>query len=180
MSAIYREPLKIIRDILIEEMDLNQNQILFANQKLSVPTMGFYIVLAYVGPNKVIGRMSELVPDGAGGMLELQSVTVLHCNQIDCMAYNDPEGGNQARERFMEIQMALGSIYSEQLQSQYQMQIARNVGPFMDVSFLEATEMVTRYVTRVMTTSTKQKQASTNDYYSDFTRAVPPLLTVNA
>jgi hypothetical protein len=172
MSFLYREPAKIIRDILIEEMDLEPAQILLSNQKFIIPTVGLYGVVSYLGPANVICRMSELVPDGLGGQIELQSVTMQHVIEIQLMAYNDPEGGNQARARFGEIPMALGSIFSQQIQEQYAMMIARHPSGFTDASFLEETEMMTRYSTTIKTQSVNQKQKESDQYYSTFPGAL--------
>lgn len=173
------EPGQVLRNILLEELDLQPAQILFTNQKFFIPVSGLFIAISYVGPAKVITRNSELVADTFGGQLEVQSATLLYMMQIDIMAYNDPKGGNQARARFAEIPMAIASIFSEQQQELYAMQIARHTTSILDTSFLEETEMVTRYTMTLMATSAIQKQASTNEYYDDFTKAVPPLLTVN-
>lgn len=181
MSAfLYREPGKVIRDILLSEMDLTAGQVLFTNQKFEIPTLGLFIVLSYLGPSKVVARNSELIDDSFGGTSELQSIVMLHAVQIEIMAYNDAAGGNQARARKEEIDMALSSIFSQQQQERYAMQIARHTAPFLDTSFLEETEMMTRYTTTVQTTSVNRKQKTTNDFYSDFSRAVPPQLVVNA
>lgn len=177
---IYREPGKVIRDILLSEMDLDPGQVMFTNQKFEIPTVGLYMVISYIGPAKVISRQSELLDLGSQGVHELQSIAMLHQIQIDIMAYNDPEGGNQARARKEEIAMAFSSFFSQNIQEQYAMQIARHPGPMMDTSFLEETEMMTRYTTTIITSSVLQKQKATNEYYSDFSRAVPPTLVVNA
>lgn len=194
MSLFLRAPILVIGDILLKELDLDSTQIMLTNQKYAIPTVGLYIALSYLGPANLITRMSELVPDGFGGQAELQSATWLHRIQIDTMAYNSPDGGNYARDRKEEIAMALGSIYAEQLQEQYSMQIARNIAPFTDTSFLEETEMMTRYTTLVNTTSLTRKQKSTNEYYDTFPGAeffmddfhpkvgvlAPPVIPVNA
>lgn len=181
MSAfVYREPAKVILDILKSEMDLDDSQILLSNQKYKIATNGLFIYLSYVGPSKTIARSSELV-DGVGGAVnELQSVTTLDQIQIDILAYNDPAGGNQARTRKEEIAMALGSILSQQLQEQYHIQLSRNIAPIVDTSYLEETAMMTRFTTTVMAESIMRKSKVTTRYYSDFSRAVPPLLTANA
>lgn len=165
---VYREPAKILRDILVEEMDLDAGQVMLSNQKFNIPTTGLYIVISYVGPSKVLSRMSELQDNGLGGQSEVQSIVMLHLLQIDIMAYNDPEGGNAARTRKEEIAMAISSIYAQQQQEQYAMQIARHPGPFMDTSFLEETEMMTRYTTTLMTTSVNRKMKDTDEYYDTF------------
>ncbi len=165
---VYREPGKVIRDILLAEMGLEPGQIMFTNQKYPIPTTGIYIAISYLGPSRVISRQSELVPDGTGGMLERQSAVTLDAVQLDIMAYNDPAGGNPARARAQEITMALASILSQQLQEKYAMQIARNPGNFQDTSFLEETEMITRYTVLVMTTSVNRKEKASTEYYDTF------------
>lgn len=165
---IYREPIKIVRDIIKAGMDLAETQIMLSNQKYFIPTVGLYVVLSYIGPAKVVNRNSELVSDGSGGMIERFSVNMLHMIQIDLMAYNNPSGGNDARERKEEIAMAMGSIYSQQIQQKYSMQVSRNTGDFTDTSFLEETEMMTRYTTTIVTTSLNVKQKTTNEYYDTF------------
>lgn len=176
MSAFtYREPGKIVADVLQSEMELADGQVMFTNQKFFIPTDGLFIAISYVGPSKVIANVNEAIDDGGDGLTEIQSITMAHLIQIDILGY-----GNDVRTRKEEIVMALHSIYSEQLQEQYHMQISRQPGPFMDTSFLEETKMVTRYTTTIITTSVNQKSKAVADYYTDFSRAVPPELTVDA
>lgn len=163
MSFVYKEPGKILLDVIKTFMGLSDEQIMFTNQKYFIPTEGIYIVISYVGPSKVLATSSEIVSDGAGGYRERLSVAMLHMIQIDIMEY-----GNEARTRKEEIAMALRSIYSQQKQELYQMQIARHPGAFMDTSFLEETQMVTRFTTTVMTSSVNRKEAGTNEYYDTF------------
>lgn len=175
MSAfVYREPGKIVADILQSEMGLAEGQVMFTNQKYFIPTDGLLIVVSYVGPSKAIANVNEWIDDGFNGLNEIQSVTMAHLIQIDIMAY-----GNEPRVRKEEIAMALHSLFSQSQQEKFNMNIARQPGAFMDTSFLEATEIVTRYSTTIITTSLNVKQKAVSDIYTDFSRAVPPLLTVN-
>lgn len=162
-TIIYQEPLKIVGDILIEEMEL-PGRVLATNQKFILPTDGVFIVVSYVGPSKVIASSNEVEDDGADGLTEVQTVNMQHMIQIDIFAFNDAAGGNQARARKEEIAMALRSIYSQQQQELYSMQISRNTGLFMDTSSLEATEMLTRYTTTIQTVSAIQKRKAVDSY----------------
>lgn len=175
MSFVYREPGKIVADVLQSEMDLDEGQVMFTNQKYLIPTDGIFICVSYIGPSKVISNVNEAIDDGGDGLTEVQSVTMAHLIQIDILGY-----GNDVRTRKEEIVMAMSSIYSQQLQEQYHMQIARQPGPLLDTSFLEETKMITRYTTTIITTSVNQKSKAVSELYTDFSRAVPPMLTVDA
>lgn len=172
---VYREPAKIVQDILQSELSLSDGQVMFTNQKYLIPTNGLFIVVSYIGPSKVMSCADEWVDDGFGGLTEIQSVVLFHTLQIDIMSYDD-----SARVRKEEIAMALRSLFSESQQELYCMQIARQPGAFTDTSFLEDTKMMTRYTTTVATSSVNRKQKPVGDFYTDFTRAVPPKVVVNA
>jgi hypothetical protein len=191
------EPILILADVIQHELGLKDGQVMTAYQRFTIPTEGLFIVLTYAGPSQIIGSADEIVDDQGlspapynplsggsppiptGGMTEIQSITILYTIQIDVMAFSDDDGTNQARSRKEEVAMAVNSVYSQQNQEENQMQISRQPGPFRDTSFLESTEFLQRYTTdvRVTAATTKTKPA---DYYNDLSRAVPPLLTVNA
>lgn len=158
---VYREPGKIVQDIIQSEMGLLDGQVMFTNQKIFIPTDGLYIVVSYVGPSKVVAVNSGW--DGTGlDLVEVQSINMLHMIQIDIMSFDD-----EARTRKEEIAMALNSIFSEQQQELYNMQIARHIGAMIDRSFLEETKMVTCYTMTVLTSSVNRKTKNV-DYYSNF------------
>lgn len=177
---IYKEPAAIVGDILLQELELNPGQVMFSNQKYFIPTIGLFLPISYVGPSKAISSVNTWEDDGSGGLNEVQSVVMAHMIQIDIMAYNKPGEINEARTRKEEIIMALHSIYSQSQQEKYSMQIARQPSAMIDTSFLEETEMMTRYTCTIFTTSLKVKIKGINDFYTDFSRAVPPQLIVNA
>lgn len=171
---IYREPGKIVQDIIQHELDLVDGQVMFTNQKYFIPTDGLFIVVSYLGPSKAIAVNSDWVDNGAG-LIERQTLNMDHWLQVDIMSYDDT-----ARTRKEEIIMAIQSIYAEQQQEQYAMNIARHCGPFMDTSFLEETKIMTRYTTTLRTKSVLRKEKAIVDIYTDFSRAVPPQVTVDA
>ncbi len=181
LPFVYREPFLIVADVIQNQLDLNPGQVMATNQKYEIPTKGMFIAVSYVGPSKIIANINEWIDDGAGGLNELQSITMLHMIQIDIMGYCESDDITQdVVRRKEEVAMALNSIYSEQQQEAYNMNIARHCSPFLDTSFLEETKMITRYTTTVMTTSVNRKKQPITDFYTDFTRAVPPTLVVNA
>lgn len=178
MSAdvfVYREPTLIVQDIIQEGMDLTDGQVMCTNQKYFIPTDGIFIVVSYVGPSRVISSVNEYADNEESEFTETQSLTMLHLLQIDVMSY-----GDEARTRKEEIIFAVHSLFSEMMQEQFNMQIARQPGPFLDTSFLEETKRITRYTTTLVTTSVNRKIKPVGDYYTDFSRAVPPELVTNA
>lgn len=168
------EPIKILADIIQHEMALANGQVMLAYQKFNIPTTGLLIILTNTGASAIIGSTNTWEDDGAAGLTEVKTLTILDSVQIDVMSF-----GSEARTRCMEVAMAIHSFYSEQQQEANEMQIARQPGPFNDTSTLESTEFLQRYTTSVKITSamTLRKAA---DYFSDLSRAVPPLLTVDA
>lgn len=177
---VYREPGKIVQDIIQSEMELSDGQVLFTNQKYFIPTDGLFIAVSYIGPSRVIASNSEWEDDGHQGLNEVQTITMLHMLQIDILSY-----GDEARTRKEEVAMAMTSFFSQQQQEKYSMQIARHAGSFLDTSFLEETKMITRYTTTVMTTSVNRKVKAIDSYASFPTKAytdvkVPPFADFNA
>lgn len=160
---LYREPILIVSDILQTIMALKDDQVILTNQKYFIPTKGILIDLAYLGPAKTIARKSTIQDDGLGGQVEVLSVNTQHQIGIDILGY-----GQESLFRKEEIAMAMGSIYAQQLMGQYSIQIARNLGQMMDTSYLEATKMVTRYSSSILTLSVKQKTLANPNYYSTF------------
>ena len=177
---MYKEPALIIVDIIQTEMALENGRVMLTNQKYNIPTDGPFICISYVGPSKIISNVNEALDNPAGGMTESQWLVKQDLIQIDIMAYSNDDGTNDARNRKEEIAMALHSLYAETQMELNFMQIARQVSPMMDTSFLEATEMMSRYTMTIQTTSAYQKQKPVGDYYTDFSRAVPPTVVVNA
>lgn len=174
MAFSYREPGKIIADIIESEMDLKKGQVMFTNQKFNIPASGIFVAISYVGPSKII-PVNQWADDGATGLIEIQSIHIDHLVQIDILGY-----GNDVRTRKEEIAMAISSMESKKKQEENSMYIANQTGAFMDTSYLEVTKIVTRYTTTVFTTSVNEKRKAIKDIYTDFQRAVPPLLTVDA
>lgn len=147
-----RESIKVLADILVYEMSLESGQIMLAYQKWDIPPDNeLYFALRCMGPGKVIANVNEVVPNG-DGLDEVQSMTIRDLIQLDMMSFSD-----QARVRKEEVIMALGSIYAQQLEDQYFVQIARNVGDPVDAGKLEGQKYLNRFVYTIPVTSVHTK-----------------------
>jgi hypothetical protein len=152
MTDTFREPAKVVADILAHELELDVQHITLNDEKWNIPKdKGLFIHLSYIGPNKPIANSNEL-DTSVTPPLEVQSVTAMDTVQIDSMSYD-----SSARTRKHEIGMALGSIYSQQAQERYQCQIALLNTPPVDTSSLEGTGMLKRFTTTTNVTALFKK-----------------------
>ena len=157
------EPIKVIADIFQTELSLVTGKVMLENQKVFITGEGLHIVLQYVAPSKPIGGHQGLITvDGV--TCEIQETSFLHQIQVDLYSYD-----GTARARKEEVMMALGSIYSQQKQGENFIQIARNIAPFNDVSTLEGTARLNRFVTTIAVTALHRKVKATTQYYDTFT-----------
>lgn len=135
---------------------------MLAYQKFNIPTDGLFIVLSPV-TDQEIARESNLEVQQDSSEAEVFRVLALHEIQIDVMSFDD-----QARLRRLEIPMAMSSIYSEQKQEENAIQIARNMSPMINTSFLELSKNLSRYTTRVKLTAVTTLVHGDPNYYSNF------------
>lgn len=144
---------------------------MLTNQKWEIPeTPGLYVAISYVS-GKVIGNDNYSVATD-DGMTEMQQLVMMYQVQIDLMSYDD-----SARTLKEIAYMGLMSVASQQIQEQYNVQLARNPAPFQDVSILEETARLNRYTTTINVTQLITNQNPNVPYYSDFSQAVPPEIT---
>lgn len=156
-----REPLKVIADILQQEMGLTSKQIALAYQDYSIPNDGLFVVLGYLGPTEEIANQGYF--DSVNNT-EVQEVAVRHTIQIDIMS-QAPD--NSARLRKEEIALALRSFYSKLQQDKYLIGIAWLQSDFTDASSQEETTMLNRYVTTCAVNAVHRK-VKTAQYLSTF------------
>lgn len=161
-ESTFREPIKVLADILSHEMQLDTSHIMLNDEKWNIPKDDtIFMVLSYLGPSKTISSSND-TDFSVDPPQEIQQVTTLEMIQVDLMSYN-----SDARSRKNEVGMALTSQYSQRLQEKYQLQIAKQPAPMTDVSTLEETGRLKRFTTMVSITAlfTKKKAA---DYYEQF------------
>ena len=162
MTSTFREPIKVVADILAHELPLDSAHIMLNDEKWNIPKDNtIFMVLTYLGPDKTIAS-SNHTDFSVNPPLEIQQTNKLLNIQVDLMSY-----GSDARARKEEVEMALASQYSKRWQEKYQLQIAKQPAPLMDVSNLEGTSMLKRFTTTISVTAlfTKTKPA---EYYETF------------
>lgn len=156
------EPIKVVADIIQTFMGLTDGQVMLAYQRYEIPTKGLYIVLTPIA-DQVISR-DNYIEDIGGNESEVTDIVAIHDIQIDIMSF-----GPEARQRRMEVQAALASQYSQNAQVANGLSIARNLMPIQDTSFLEETEFLLRFTTRIRVTALTTITHSDADYYDSFT-----------
>lgn len=181
MSITYREPAKVVMDILLGmpaigplTQALLPSQVIMSYQKYDIPAAGLFFALSYIS-GKAIGSVNE-VQSVSGVLTEFQSVAMHDVIQVDMMAFEDKNGISLARLMRGPVIMALKSSYAQQLQEKYNCRISTIPTQWNDVSGLETTQFLTRYTMDVSVMSV-QSQTVTPDYYGTF--PVSPAL-VNA
>lgn len=157
-----REAIKILADVIQHELELQDGQVMLENQQYNIPqTQGVFVVLSYVS-GAVIGNNSYPVPTPAG-MTERLEVNMRYLVQIDIMSADA-----SARLRKEEVIMALGSMYSQNLQTANGMSIGPvPPGGFINAGSLEQTLRLNRYTMTVAVTARTVKTKAV-DYFSEF------------
>lgn len=152
--------LDILKQIICEEMDLPVDRVWAYNSDVDLPTdTGLFIVLHYGTRNPISNTIKYV--ETANGVEEHQAINI--CNEvfISVMSQN-----TEARERVHEVQLALNSTFSRNLQMKEHVHIAI-LGDVTDASFLEATSRINRFdvKTKVFTSYSKIKSV---DYYDKY------------
>lgn len=161
MRMSQREPILVLADILEKEMSLKPEQVLLYNQKVKLkPNFDIYISLAVSGASKPIGN-TRRYQSTQSGLKEIQTLSLYDVFNLEIFSR-----GSAARVRRNEVLLALGSTFSLQMQEKYGLRIDP-LGPMNDVSELEGTAILNRYVLNigVYSTVTKEKEV---EYYDQF------------
>ena len=155
-----KEAAKLIRDILIKEMELDNSRIWIYNSDAILPTDDELFIVLQIKSRPPYSNNVKY-EETTNGLNEIQTMTVAEVIQIDICSKN-----TEARERAYEVQMAMRSTFAIQTQEANQFSISR-IAPVQDISFLEATSRLNRYSceVRVISAYTKTKNV---DYYDTF------------
>jgi hypothetical protein len=154
------EPIKVVADIIQSELGLPDGAVMVVNQRWAIPSnQDLYVALAYVGPAKTIGNVNYFDSEAES---EVQETSKAHMVQIDIMSF-----GDTARTRKEEVEMALLSMYSQFQQGKNLIKIARQPGPLVDASTLEATGRLNRFLMTVMVNALHRKVKAAA-YYNKF------------
>lgn len=156
----------IIRDILIEEMQIPTNQIWIRNQNVVIPNDDeIYIAVGMIDTQ--VMSVQNVPVDEVSGLSEKQRVNMRENIQIDIHSRDQ-----KAINRRFEVLAALVSVYSVQLQEQYGFRIFDIPTSFLNTSGTEGAENINKYslVVPCFTWFEKAKAISTvnGDYYETF------------
>ncbi len=159
-----REPIKVIADILCKELGINANRVFLFNSLNPLPKDDdLYIVL----------QQTEFPPFGLkkeykqnnDTYTEVQSYMTKEVITISLVSKN-----TDARLRRYDVNLALNSTYSQQMQEQYGFHIAQ-CNPVSNRSYLEATARLYRFDTEA-TVITAYSKTQAVDYYDKFDNTV--------
>lgn len=152
--------LDILKTIIDREMSMPNGRVFAYNGTQNLPTDGMlYIVLAfaertpYANVNKY--KTTET------GMKEIQTVNIAEDIVISLVSKD-----TSARDRVIEVPMALKSTYSQYQQEINKIHIS-TINKSLDNSFLEATARLNRFDTEIRIIRTYEKEQPI-DYYDKF------------
>jgi hypothetical protein len=179
MTLTYREPMKVLADILVHELELDDivvdnvelSPVMLYNERYKIPAtyQGIYIVLSIVS-SKVIGQVNR-AENATDGLTEVQGITRNEMIQIDLMSAN-----SDARTRRDEAVMALNSLYAQQQCELYNMKISRTPPQIVDLSMLEGSSRMNRYAITINAQSAYNRTKDA-EYYDTFQN--PPTVKVD-
>jgi hypothetical protein len=163
-GSLVREVAKLVADVMVAELGLDAAHCLLGDQKWDIPTDKklFLVVFDDAGPTIGASNFIDTDETSATYLSEIQQSAVMHDVRIEMMSYD-----NEARVRKEEPGLALASIFSQQLQEQYRVQIGRAQKP-VNASDTEVTGRLFKYVTHVNVTALHQKvKAAADTKYDD-------------
>jgi hypothetical protein len=157
------EPIKILADILLRELNLKPDQVLLYNQKFDIPPdYRMYINLSVLGTKNFAGY-PDYEPDVITGDL-VETQVVNRQEMISILVYSRSD---EARTRNWEIPAALVSTYSEQQQEANSIKIGTLPTSVTDVSEVEGTDRLNRYALTFMVLAAYKKRKPV-EFYDTF------------
>jgi len=168
----YREPAKVVADILQSEMELDAGHCLLGDQEWDLPSDRGLFAVVFDDAQHTIGTTTEM--DQTGPLpAEVQKHASIHDIRIEIMSFD-----NSARTRKVEVSMALTSFFAQQKMEEYNCQISRPQAP-TNATETEVTGRLHRYVIRVRVTCLQTKTKTSAQYFDKFNGAVVDA-TINA
>jgi hypothetical protein len=172
MSVIAEtEIVKVIADLIAQEMDLESDRVFLYNQDAALSTdTGIYVNVGILGA-KPFGTSVTQVSDPVAGLLEIQTVNVQEIYSI--LIYSQD---GTARQRKQEIIFALNGQAAQQAMEKYSFRIGNLPAAFVDVSEVERTYRLNRY-SLTFNVLVAYARSRAVDYFNNFTGS--PSLIVN-
>ena len=159
------EPIKIVAEIIRASMELQADQVLLYNQKFLIPSDDrLYIAIGILG-TKTFGATTRYEVDPVTGELkETQRV-----NRLELFSITVYSRSSEARTRNWEIPAALVSTFSEQQQEANSIKIAQVPVAMNDVSQVDGTARLNRYVLTIPVQAAYTKTQPTQ-YFDKFSQ----------
>lgn len=158
------EVIKIVCDIIKNQLGLSDDQIWIYNQKRDIPTDDKMYVVVSFDDEETFGTNIHTKPKDDG--LEEE----IWMNVKTNISINTFSAGASARLRKYDILAAMKSIYSVQQQEKYNMQIAKIPKVFTDASFATPSQRLFSYHYEYSIMHV-EKVTNDVDYYNNFSRA---------
>ncbi len=156
-----KSAISLLRAIIVREMELDPDRVIIYNQKWNIPADdGIFVTLSFLGAKPMSSRSREVQTES--GMSEVQEVNMQEMIQIDVMSKS-----TAALFRKWEVLAALTSVYSQQIQEQNSFKIAILPTDLKDVSEVEGTARLYRFVITVNLFAWYEKTKAV-DFYDSF------------
>jgi len=157
-----KSAISLIRQIIIDELDIIDDRVLIYNQKYNIPKDdGIFITLSMLG-SKCFGNRNVQAEDTEGNPIERQEVNIQEMIQIDIMSKS-----TAALFRRWEVIAALSSNHSQQVQEQNSFRIAPIPNGLTDLSHIEGASRNYRFAITIVTLAWYSKNKKI-DFYDDF------------
>lgn len=164
------EPIKVVADILQQQLGLKDEQVLLYNQKFDIPPDDrLYLVLAFLG-SRTFATKTQYVNDPLSGSLVETQTT----NRQEIYSVRMRSLTSEARTRNWEISPALKSTFAQQQMEQASMSIGYLPTSMNDLSRREGTAILNEYALTIRVLVAYQKTAPV-DYFDQF--ATPQIFT---
>ena len=142
--------LDLLRDIIQQEMSLQDDQIWIYGQQLEIPTgKGLFVNIEFKYSKVYSNR--NLTPNNGGNIIEEQNINTQEFLTVQLFSRSF-----EALRRKEEAVMALRSVYSQQIAEKYSIKLSVNP-QILDLTSLEASAMLYRYDIPVVILTAYQK-----------------------
>jgi len=151
------KPIQLIRQILIEELTIPDDRVIVYNQKWTIPpTDDLFVVVEF----------KHAKPFSSRNFMDASNREIQELNMQEFYTIGIFSRSTEALFRKHEVLMALGSIFSQQLQETNSFKISK-INPIVDLSPLESTALIYRFDIDIVLFSWYEK-TKVADYYNEF------------
>lgn len=164
------DPLKLLRALLVTELDLAADRVFIYNAKWNIPTDdGLFALVSFVREKPYSTAKWHESTDA--GLTEVQEIAVQETYSIDLFSRS-----TDARERRQDVIFALNSDAAQRMCEENSMKLGDIPTTFLDVSEVEASARLNRYrlTFNVLRLQRRERVAPYYDQFTDPTFLVEP------